>query len=346
MKFRRVYPLGSLLATAWLVVSCSTVPDRVSDDSVVTVSEGLDAPWSVAFLGDTALVSERDSARILELDGGGAEREIGRIESARPSGEGGVLGLAVNGATLFVYVTTDGENRVEKYPLEGAPGGLDLGEPELVFAGIPASATHNGGRIGFGPDGKLYVTTGDAGQSYDAQDLSSYAGKILRLNPDGGVPGDNPFEGSPVYSYGHRNPQGIGWDEGGVLYASEFGQNTWDELNVIEAGANYGWPVVEGIAGDERFIDPVQQWAPRVASPSGLAVTNDSILIANLRGQCLRQIPLADSSTSIEHWSGEYGRLRDVVVAPDGRIWVLTNNSDGRGTPAAGDDRILVFPGR
>ena len=166
----------------------------------------------------------------------------------------------------------------------------------------------------------------------------------MRLTPSGDVPDDNPFAGSPVYSYGHRNPQGIAWDAEGTLYASEFGQNTWDELNIIEPGGNYGWPQVEGIAGQEGFIDPVQQWRPSDASPSGIAIAADTLYIANLRGQRLRAVPLADPSTATELLVGEYGRLRDAVAAPDGSIWVLTNNTDGRGRPAADDDRILRLP--
>ena len=161
------------------------------------------------------------------------------------------------------------------------------------------------------------------------------------MTADGGIPPDNPFAGSPVYSFGHRNPQGLAWDAGGTLYASEFGQNTWDELNVIEAGGNYGWPTVEGIAEREGFIDPVQQWAPVDASPSGIAITSGAIWIANLRGARLRQVPLKELAASTEYLVREFGRLRDVVVAPDGALWVLTNNTDGRGQPTSDDDRIL-----
>jgi glucose/arabinose dehydrogenase len=187
----------------------------------------------------------------------------------------------------------------------------------------------------------LYVTAGDAGDRDSAQDPDALSGKILRLTPDGAVPEDNPFDGSPVYSYGHRNPQGIAWDAAGTMYASEFGQDTWDELNVIEAGGNYGWPVVEGIAGDDDFIDPVQQWTPSDASPSGIAVLDDRIMIANLRGERVRVVPLDDLASASEWFRGELGRLRDAVVAPDGALWIVTNNTDGRGDPSDGDDRIL-----
>jgi len=304
-----------------------------------TLSTGLQSPWSVAFLGATALVSERDTGRILELDGAGSTRVAGVIE-AQGSGEGGLLGIAVQASYLYSYRTAGDENRIERRELTGSPGSLSLGKPQPVLSGIPAGPVHNGGRLAFGPDGMLYATAGDAGNRDSAQDTQSLAGKILRLMPDGGIPGDNPFPGSPVYSFGHRNPQGIAWDGTGTLYASEFGQNTWDELNVIEPGGNYGWPDAEGIAGREGFIDPVQQWEPAAASPSGIAVLGNSLFIANLRGERLREVPLEDTGSAVEHVSGE-GRLRDAVAAPDGSLWVLTGNTDGRGNPGAEDDRIL-----
>lgn len=305
------------------------------------VIDGLDAPWSITFQGTTALVSERDSARILELDDAGGAREVAVIEGVTPGGEGGLLGIAAHEDQLYAYFTAGDENRIERFDLTGEPGSLSLGTPKTVFEGIPAASTHNGGRIAFGPDGMLYATTGDAGNGRNAQDLESSGGKILRLAPDGTIPRDNPYPGSPVYSYGHRNPQGIAWDANGVLYASEFGQNTWDELNVIEPGGNYGWPDAEGIAEQDGFIDPVQQWAPDDASPSGIAVAGDSILIANLRGERLRAVPRDDLTTSTENLVAASGRLRDVVVGPDGSVWVMTNNTDGRGAPRPNDDLVL-----
>lgn len=329
----------------------STMPDATGtappgttgsvSGAVEIISTGLAAPWSIAFLDDTPLVSERDSGRVLELDGEGNGREIATIAGVVARGEGGLLGIAVHDGYLYAYFTASGENRVERFELIGEPGALSLGEAETILDGLPAAGVHNGGRIAFGPDGMLYVTAGDANDRASAQSLDALSGKILRLTPSGDVPDDNPFAGSPVYSYGHRNPQGIAWDAEGTLYASEFGQNTWDELNIIEPGGNYGWPQVEGIAGQEGFVDPVQQWRPSDASPSGIAIAADTLYIANLRGQRLRAVPLADPGTATELLVGEYGRLRDAVAAPDGSIWVLTNNTDGRGRPAADDDRIL-----
>ncbi|WP_449281806.1 PQQ-dependent sugar dehydrogenase [Leucobacter sp.] len=315
--------------------------DPGSDPDPRIVASGLDSPWSVAFHGGTPLISERDTARIVALDPDGTVREVGVVDDVAPRGEGGLLGIAVHDGRLYAYLTADHENRIERFELRGDP--LALGEPETILDGIPAAGNHNGGRIAFGPDGLLYATAGDAGDPGDAQDPDSLAGKILRVTATGAIPPDNPFPGSPVYSLGHRNPQGLAWDDDGALYSSEFGQNTWDELNAIEAGGNYGWPEVEGIAGADGFIDPVQQWSPADASPSGIAILGDRLYVANLRGERLRSVPLADPTTSTEIAVGEYGRLRDAVAAPDGSLWVLTNNTDGRGQPQPDDDRVLAF---
>lgn len=300
-----------------LMAGCTGTSAEPSED-VTTVAEGLESPWSIAFYGQTPLVSERDTARIVELDGEGTAREIAVVDDAAPSGEGGVLGIAVHDDYVFVYYTTHSDNRIVRYPLEGDAGSLALGPGETILEGIPAASHHNGGRIAFGPDGMLYATTRDAGETIAAQDLDSLAGKILRMAPDGATPEGNPFKGSVIYSFGHRNPQGIAWDEAGTM-----------------------WPEVEGVAEDSRYTDPVQQWKPAEASPSGIAITEGSIYIANLRGARLREVPLDDLGASAEHLVGEYGRLRDVVLAPDGSLWVMMNNTDGRGEPGPGDDHIL-----
>lgn len=309
------------------------------------VATRLEAPWSVVFRDGVPLVSERNSGRILELATDGSSRSIGTVEGVAARGEAGLLGLAVgSGGDLFVYSTADGGNRVQRFPVTGTRGSLSLGQPRTLLDGIPAAGNHDGGRIAFGPDGMLYVTTGDAGERDSAQDRGSLAGKILRMTPEGTAPAGNPFPGSLVYSYGHRNPQGIAWADDGTMFATEFGQNTWDELNIITPGANYGWPTVEGIAERDGFVDPVQQWQPGSASPSGMAHAGGTLFIANLRGQVLRTVPVSDPSTSTEHFGQEFGRLRDATVAPDGQLWFVTNNTDGRGSPRQGDDRILAVP--
>ena len=320
-------------------------------DDPEVIASGLEAPWSVVFVGDTPLVSERDSGRLLEISSDGDAREVARLDEVAATGEAGLHGLAVRDDELYAFYAAGDENRIERFDLLGEAGSLSLGEPETVLDGLPTGSFHNGGRLAFGPDGMLYATLGDTGDRDSAQDRQALSGKILRMSPDGEVPEDNPFDDSLVFTMGHRNPQGIAWDEEGTMYASEFGQDTWDELNVIEAGGNYGWPEVEGIAGEggageggsDDFTDPVQQWPPSEASPSGMAVTDQSILIAGLRGQRLHEVPLDDLSTSTQLWAGEHGRLRDVAQAPDGSLVVATNNTDGRGEPGPDDDRLLRF---
>lgn len=305
------------------------------------IAENLDAPWSIVFVDQTPVISERDTGRIVELDENGTTRELATVEQTMSPGEGGLLGIAVHDSYLYAHLTTQADNRIVRYSITGEPGTLELSAPDIIFVGIPAAGYHNGGRIAFGPDDKLYVTTGDALEPSTAQDLDSLAGKILRLTPDGDIPEDNPFEDSPVYSYGHRNPQGLAWTEDGTMYSSEFGEDTWDELNIIEPGGNYGWPEVEGIGGDENYIDPVQQWTPAEASPSAIEFRDETLFMVSLRGQRLWEIPLTNVATSTDHFIDDFGRLRDVTTAPDGSLWILTNNTDGVGQPSEGDDRIL-----
>lgn len=306
-----------------------------------TFADGLAAPWSIVFAGDSVLVSERDSGRIVEIAPDGSTRDVATIGGVQHGGEGGLLGLALHNSSLYVYSTAADGNRVERYLLRGGSGSWSLSEPTTVIDGLPAANVHNAGRIAFGPDGKLYVPVGDAGDRPAAQDPDALNGKILRLEPDGSVPDDNPTPGSPVYSLGHRNVQGLAWDEQGRLFASEFGQNTWDELNIIEPGGNYGWPVVEGRAGRDGYVDPIAQWQTRQASPSGIAIIDGVVVIANLRGQVLRAVSADEPTRTADRYAGEYGRLRDVTIGPDGAIWILTNNTDGRGDPRRDDDRIL-----
>lgn len=355
-------PSGSAAATSAATTPPTAPPPASTSASSVTATTSggpattepagprvlaskLEAPWSIAFRGDTPLVSERDSSRILELTAQGSAREVGTIEGVSHGGEGGLLGIAIrDDRELYAYSTAADGNRIQRFELLGEPGSLRLGRPTTILDKMPAAQFHNGGRIKFGPDAMLYATAGDAGERDLAQDREVLAGKILRMTPEGRVPDDNPFPGSLVYSYGHRNPQGIAWGPDGTMYAAEFGQNTWDELNVIEAGGNYGWPQVEGIGDNDDFINPVQQWATEVASPSGMAISGETIYLANLRGQRLRTVPLGKLADAEEHFVEEYGRIRDVVPAPDGSIWFVTNNTDGRGTPGPDDDRIIAIP--
>lgn len=326
----------------------------VTDGAGAELVSGLAAPWSMVLLADTTvLISQRDNGQVLETTTPGTTRIVGTLPGVDPGGEGGLLGLALGPGCpssasadpgcidLFAYLTSPEDNRIVRLPVTGAPGSRTLGTPKLILAGIPKAGNHNGGRIAFGPDGMLYATTGDAGKRDSAQDTTSLAGKILRLAPDGGIPASNPFPGSPVWSLGHRNPQGIAWDSMGRMWASEFGQNTWDELNEIVPGANYGWPFVEGVGSDSRFHNPVLTWSTAAASPSGIAIDGTTLYMAALRGERLWVVNLDDEPTAQARFAGAFGRLRDVALTPDGRLYVLTNNTDGRGEPGSGDDRVI-----
>lgn len=339
-------PLGVTLAVL-LLAGCAATPAPAPSPAPADTAEvvtGLAAPWSMVRLpSGSTLVSERDSATVKELQAGGEVRTVATIDGVAPGGEGGLLGLEYGDGMLYAYYTAADDNRVERFPLDGDAGSYSLGDGEVILDGLAKAGNHNGGRIKLGPDGDLYVTVGDAGDPGRAQDLGSNNGKILRIATDGGIPADNPFPGSPVYSYGHRNPQGIAWDADGQLWAAEFGQDTWDEFNRIEPGGNYGWPVVEGIADDPAYVDPVIQWHTDEASPSGLAYVDGKFYLAALRGERLWVIDASTASASAE-LVGTYGRLRDVVAGPDGTVWILTNNTDGRGDARTGDDRIVQLP--
>ncbi len=311
----------------------------------VTLLGGLDIAWSVVVLPDgSALVSERNTGRVHHVPKpgtGGKASVAGRLPIFRAEGEGGLLGLAVaadfaTDPVLYAYYTTNSDNRIAAVPWRDGR----LGEPEVIFSGIPSGRRHDGGRIAFGPDGYLYVGTGEAGDTGLSQNLDSLGGKILRITKDGDPAPGNPFGGSPVWSYGHRNVQGLAWDSRKRLWASEFGQNTWDELNLIEAGKNYGWPEVEGRQGNPDFVDPVAQWATDDMSPSGIAVGPDgAVYMAALRGESVWRVPVTADGTAgkpTRHLNRTYGRIRDIHFVGN-RVWITTSNNDRA-------DRLLSLP--
>ncbi|MBC6461318.1 PQQ-dependent sugar dehydrogenase [Actinomadura sp. HBU206391] len=347
----RTLSLAAVLALASLVAVPAPAPaqeDAGFDFARPQVlATGLTVPWGLAFLPDgSALVSERTSARVLQVRPDSAPVEVARLSGVQAAGEGGLLGLAVSPSYaqdgyVYAYYTAASDNRIVRFRLAASP------QQEVIRSGIPRSSIHNGGRIHFGPDGMLYAGTGDGGQTANAQDWQSLGGKILRMLPDGSAPADNPRPGSVVYTLGHRNVQGLAWG-GGRMYASEFGQNTWDEINHIVPGGNYGWPQVEGPGGAPAYQAPIVTWATSEASPSGATVSGSTLYAAALRGRRLWQVPLDGSGGTAGAPSAvlqdAYGRLRTVAVDPEGWLWVMTSNRDGRGTPIAADDRIVRFP--
>ncbi|MED1915036.1 PQQ-dependent sugar dehydrogenase [Bacillus thuringiensis] len=348
------------------VVACEANPTTVSQPTqqslpyrMEVVADQLDVPWAMDIAADGRIFFTERPGRVRVIQSGKLLREP-LISFPAPfisEGEGGLLGLVldpdfVNNHYLYVYHTyKEGEatfNRVLRLREVNHAAQID----KVLLDKIPGSSIHNGGRIKIGPDQRLYITTGDAHEPMLAQDRASLAGKILRINLDGTIPADNPFSGSPVYSYGHRNPQGIAWyPDTGILYSSEHGQIAHDEINRIEPGANYGWPVISGEQQKEGMKTPLLQSGDTTWAPSGMTFVSKGpwkgqLLVANLRGKQLQKISLDATrpDTVLEtatFFQDEFGRLRDVVEGKGGTLYLLTNNRDGRGDPREGDDKII-----
>jgi glucose/arabinose dehydrogenase len=339
-----VTPSAPAVTTASVPPSTTTGQKAPDLSKAQTMATGLDVPWGLAFLPDSsALVNERGTAKILRIPaGGGTPKQVYKMPGVQPAGEGGLLGLAVDpqyatNHRLYAYFTAAEDNRIVRFSLD------DGGKPTVILDGIDKNTFHNGGRLAFGPDGMLYAGTGDAGDRPEAQNKTDLNGKILRMTTDGKPAPGNPFAGSQVWSMGHRNVQGLAWAADGTMYGIEFGQDTWDEVNIIKPGKNYGWPDVEGRAGNPKYEDPIVQWHTDDASPSGAAISGRTLYVAGLKGERLWTVPLDGGSPKAE-LTGKYGRLRTVAVAPDGALWLTTSNKDGRGDPKSGDDKVLRFP--
>lgn len=330
----------------------SNVPSgRAVPRSQEVVAKNLNTPWHIALLpnGDM-LVTERSGT----LKRIGEDGRTYTISGVTPTSEGGLLGLALHpdfsqNRWLYVYLTTQSAeriiNRVERYRYSET----SLSERTVILDKIPGSANHDGGRIAFGPDGLLYISTGDASNEQSAQDTAILSGKILRITDSGKVPSDNPF-GNPVYSYGHRNPQGLAWDAEGQLWSTEHGRSGarsgYDELNRIKKGANYGWPVIEGDETRAGMEQPVaHSGADDTWAPASLAYKDGSLYFGGLRGQSLYEARVASDNTVTlsKHFTRQFGRLRAVTAHSDGYLYVGTSNRDGRGNPAEGDDKIIRF---
>lgn len=350
-----------ILAT--IVILCFSVTSVAAQNyKVETVAENLEVPWAIAFAPDGRIFFTERVGHLRIIENGVLNPEP--IKSFSVGGfEGGLLGIALdpkfaeNHYVYLYYTYNDFLSTFNKLSRFTESGNRLLDEKVLLDK-IPGGAVHDGGRIKFGPDDKLYVTTGEAGNTSLAQDLNSLGGKILRINSDGTIPDYNPFQNSPVYSFGHRNPQGIDWDPvTGKLVISEHGPSgergfAHDEVNVIEAGKNYGWPTIVGDETKDGFESPLLHTGDKTWAPSGATFYNsDNIaewenmfFIATLRGNHLRMLDL-DLENNEVHSStalfSEFGRLRDASIGPDGNLYILTSNRDGRGSPAPNDDRIL-----
>ena len=324
--------------------------DRVGQ--VTPIATDTDIPWGLAFLPDgSALMNERDTHNVVRVTADGVKTVVGTVPGVSGTdGEGGLLGLALSpwfgiDHWLYLFHTTATDNRIVR--IRYLNGALDLTSEQVLLSGIARNKFHNGGRLRFGPDGKLYASTGDAQNGANAQNLNSLNGKILRLNPDGSVPADNPFPGKYVWSYGHRNVEGLAFDNRGRLWEAELGNSIMDELNLIREGGNYGWPACEGTAGacdDPTFIAPVETWPVADASPSGLAIVDNTLYMAALRGTQLWQMRITGTTTTTPraYFTGTYGRLRTVEPSPAGGLWLTTSNGgDKDSTPNNSDCAIL-----
>ena len=324
-----------LTALTALLVALALAPPASAASTPQVVSRGHVQPWGLAFLPDgSALFTERNSRRIWAVTPGRPARVIYTVTEAVRRGEGGLLGIAVGPDYLrdrrvYLYYTTATDNRIA-YVVRGSAA-----RPRVIASGIPAADVHNGGRLLFGPDGLLYAGTGDAGTASRAQDERSLGGKVLRMTKDGRPAPGNPF-GTLVLSLGHRNVQGLAFDRDRRLWASELGQNSFDEVNHVVPGGNYGWPVVEGRGGDGRFREPAHTWSPSEASPSGMTYKGGSLYVAALRGQRLWRLELSGGvvTRATSTYQGTFGRLRAVMQNPrDGAVWLMTANGS--------DDRVL-----
>ena len=329
---------------------------------VEVIADNLTIPWSIDWLPDgTILFTERNgNLRVIQH---GILLQEPLLSLSVGGVEGGMLGVTVDpnyseNNYIYLYYTYNEllttKNKLVRYQFSD---GI-LNEDRILIDGIPGGPFHDGGRIQFGPDGKLYVTTGEAGLPDLSQDLNSLGGKILRINSDGSIPDDNPWKDSPIYSIGHRNPQGIDWDESGNLFATEHGPSGWrgvahDEINKIVAGANYGWPDVIGDEKKEELVNPILHSGKDTWAPSGaefydsdkISQWEGKYFVATLRGSHLHMIEFDSENNSVNSheklFQDEFGRLRDVQTGPDGFLYILTSNQDGRGTPKTNDDKIL-----
>ena len=317
-------------------------PEAVVEELTVLVDR-LRIPWSIQLLDGVFYLTERTGS-VVRIENGRLERQ--RAELAKPlsdAAEAGLLGFVqapdfAETRMAYAYYTYEDGNRPYNRIVVLRQEGTVWKEEKVLVDRIPSGSVHHGGRLNIGPDGMLYATTGDAADAGIAQDPGSLGGKILRLRPDGSIPEDNPFPGSYVYTYGHRNPQGLAWAPDGTMYASEHGNRANDEINVIEPGQNYGWPVIQGTERRQGYVTPLfTSGSGTTWAPSGMAYANGKLYVAALRGSAVLEFDPA-SGGHREAITG-FGRIRDVLI--DGPyLYFITNNTDGRGRPQPDDDKL------
>ncbi len=327
----------------------SSIPQKTTNDKVSILAKNLDTPWSLAFLPNHDLIfTERKGS--LNLISNNNITKIDDIEDVLEYGEGGLMGVEVHPnykKNKFIYLmyTFRGSgnntlNRLVRYKLENNK----LSDKKIIIDNIPGAIYHNGGKIKFGPDGFLYITTGDSLEPSLAQNKNSLAGKILKITDDGKPAPGNPFN-NLIYSYGHRNPQGITWDSDGNLWETEHGRSNpsgYDELNLIVKGANYGWPEIQGTEKKSGMQTPLAQSGNETWAPGGIIFFKDELFFGGLKGESLYKVKIENENAIINKlFLNQFGRIRDVILGPDNFIYITTSNLDGRGSPKSGDDKII-----
>ncbi|MCE5215357.1 MAG: PQQ-dependent sugar dehydrogenase [Methanobacterium sp.] len=335
--------IAILILVGLIYIIFQPTPPAIPQGETKTIAQNLEVPWAMDFLPNGTMIFTERVGRVNLLENNGTVIKVADINVSQVT-ESGLLGVAVDpnfsqNKFIYLYYTHDnGINRISRFILNGS-----LNNETVLLDNIPGGSIHNGGRLKFGPDGKLYATTGEGGDTSLSQNINSTGGKILRLNPDGSVPSDNPF-GNYVYSYGHRDPQGIAWNpSNGILYASEHGATMNDEINIITKGGNYGWPIVQGDQNTSGYISPIRVYTNFTLAPSGIAFYQNRLYVTGLRGTQLRVLNFSDDGKTITSegvFIDNIGRIRDVVVY-DGYLYICTSNRDGRGLPQSGDDKII-----
>lgn len=343
----------SLFLLCFIIVGCSQdnkldkhVKEAISNPTIIATN--LNIPWMITKTDGTFLIPERVGklSEIEEATGKVTPQQLKLSREILHVGEGGFLGFTLapdfqDSNQAFMYHTYEANGEILNRVILVVRNDSTWEEKAVLLEGIPGGRIHNGGRVKIGPDQKLYVTAGDAGVPENAQDLTNLAGKILRMNLDGSIPADNPFPNSYIYSYGHRNPQGLAWDEKGTFYSTEHGQSAHDEINLIKPGKNYGWPIIEGNESESDMVTPIYQTGEETWAPSGIDYANGKLYIATLRGSKVRSYDI--ETGRIDVVLDINSRMRDVYIE-DSTLYTITNNRDGRGNPKEDDDKLLSLP--